>query len=171
MISVVTLNGRLLISNTDGKNLGEVKGIYFDKNVERGIAVYLGKTGIISRKEQLIDLKHIRLFGIDAWLVDGSTVTMQKDQFDGSEDLVLAESLQGREIRTDGGTRIGTVEDLLVDPKFVVLGFSFDKLFVQGPLTQTMSIARAAITSLGDKNSPMIASIDQAEKLKLETAD
>ncbi len=174
MTPVATLNGRLLISTTDGTNLGEVKGIYLDRNVERGLAVYLGKTGIISRKEQLIDLKHVRLFGIDAWLVEGSTVTVTREEFTASatlgEDMILAESLSGREIRTDGGTRIGTIEDVIVDPKFKVLGFSFGKIFVQGPLAQTMMIARAAVTNLGDKNTPMIASLEQAEKLNLSTS-
>jgi sporulation protein YlmC with PRC-barrel domain len=167
VISLATLNGRLLISNTDGKNLGEVRGVYLDRNVERGIAVFLGKTGLISRKENLIDLKRVRLFGVDAWLLDGSDVVVSKEDFHLGEELILAETLQGREIRTDGGTRIGTVEDVLVDEKFAVLGFSLGKIFVQGPLAEAGAIARGAITSLGDKSSPMIASLEQAEKLVL----
>jgi uncharacterized protein YrrD len=165
MISLSKLNGRLLISITDGKNLGEVRGIYLDKTAECGIAVFTGKSGIISRKENLIDLKKVRLFGVDAWLVDGSDVVIPRDEFPHNEDLVLAETFNGREIKTDGGTRIGTVEDILVNQKFSVLGFSFGKIFVQGPLAEANAIARAAITSIGDKNTGMTASLEQAEKL------
>ena len=165
MISLSKLNGRLLISNTDGRNLGEVRGIYLDKNAERGTAVFTGKSGIISRKENLIDLKKVKLFGVDAWLVDGSDVVVAKDEFPLGEDLILAENFHGREIKTDGGTRIGTIEDILVDQKFSVIGFSFAKIFVQGPLAEANAIARAAITALGDKNSGMLASLEQAEKL------
>ena len=168
MISLAPLNGRLLISNTDGKNLGEIRGVYLDRNVERGVAVFLGKTGLISRKEHLIDLKKVGLFGVDAWLLNGSDVVVSKEDFPFGEEFVLAETLQGREIRTDGGTRIGTVEDVLVDDKFAVLGFSLGKVFVQGPVGEAGAIARGAITSLGDKNSAMIASLEQAEKLLLK---
>ncbi|MEP7271499.1 MAG: hypothetical protein ABI882_08330 [Acidobacteriota bacterium] len=168
MISIATVNGRLLISTTDGANLGTVKGIYLDREVQRGIAVFLGKTGIISRKEHLIDLKHVRLFGIDAWLVEGSDVAVVREEFDGGADLILAENLYGREIQTDGGTRVATIEDVIVDPKFAVLGFSLAKIFIQGPVAEKMSIARGAVSSLGDKNSPMIVSLEQAEKLGIE---
>jgi len=165
VIAISTLNGRLLISNTDGKNLGEVRGIYLDRNAERGVAVFLGKSGLISRKENLIDLKRVKLFGVDAWLVDGSDVVVSKDDYPLGEDLVLAETFEGREIKTDGGTRIGTVADVLVDEKFTLIGFSFGKIFVQGPLAEANAIARAAISSLGDKSSGMVASLEQAEKL------
>jgi uncharacterized protein YrrD len=165
VISLSKLNGRLLISTTDGKNLGEVRGVYLDKNVERGIAAFTGKSGIISRKENLIDLKKVKVFGVDAWLLDGSDVVVSRDEFHLGEDLVLAETFQGREIKTDGGTRLGTVEDILVDQKFTVIGFSFGKIFVQGPLAESNAIARAAIISLGDKNTGMVASLEQAEKL------
>ena len=167
LIPVASLNGRLLISVTEGKNLGELKGIFFDDKLEHGLAAYLGKSGILSRKEWLLDLKHIQLFGVDAWLVAGSAAALSREEFTGAESFVLAEELYGREVQTDGGTRIGTIKDLVVDARFKVLGFSLAKVFVQGPLAESMSIARAAVSALGDKRLPMIASLEQAEKLGL----
>jgi len=157
--------GKLLISITDGKSLGEIKDVYLDKDCGEVIAVYLGKTGLISREAQLIHIDQIRLFGIDAWLVNGSDKVVTQEEVEGADQFILAGDLRGRLIQTDGMTRIGTVGDILVDGKLKVLGFAFDKLHVEGPIAETKSIARAAVTSLTD---PMIAVLEQAEKLKIE---
>lgn len=160
--------GKLLIGITDGKNLGEVKDVYLNQDVTKVVAAFLGKSGIINRKSLAVDLSYVRLFGIDAWLTSASDIVIAKDDVSGSDTFVLADSLRGREIQTDGGTKIGTVGDIIVDEKCDVIGFAFDKLLVEGPLSESRAIARAAITSLGSDNSPMIAALDQAEKLKVE---
>ena len=77
----------------------------------------------------------------------------------------FAGDLRGREIQTEGGTKIGSVGDVIVDEKSKVVGFTLDRLQVQGPLAESRVIARAAITSLGDKNTPMVASLEQAVEL------
>lgn len=156
--------GKLLISITDGKNLGEVKDIYLDKDCTEVVAVYLGKTGLISRKAQLIHIDQIRLFGVDAWLVNGSDKVTNKDEVAGADQFLLADDLRGRMIQTDGQTKIGTVGDFLVDEKLKVLGFALDKVHVEGPIANAKAIARAAVTSVGD---PLIAALEQAERLTI----
>jgi len=34
--------GKLLISVTDGRNLGEIKGLMLDQSASRGVALFLG---------------------------------------------------------------------------------------------------------------------------------
>ncbi len=159
--------GKLLVRLSDGKKLGEIKDVYLNQEATKVVAAYLGKSGIINRKSLAVDLAHIKLFGIDAWLTDSSDIVIAKDDVSGSDTFLLADSLRGREIQTDGGTKIGTIGDILVDEKCGVIGFAFDKLLVEGPLSETRAIARAAITSLGSSDNPMIAALDQAEKLKV----
>ena len=158
---------KLLISVSDGRNLGEIKGLLLDKTASRAVALFLGKTGILSRKAHLIDLKHIQLAGVDAWLTRNSDCVVSQDDYSDFENLVLAEDLFGREILTEGGTRIGTIRDVILDEKFNVLGFAFDRLYVEGPLAKAGAIIRIAVTNLGDSKTPAIASLDQAEKLTL----
>jgi sporulation protein YlmC with PRC-barrel domain len=160
--------GKLVMSLTDGKKLGEVKDVHLDQEATKLVAVILGKSGIINRKSLTVEISHVKLFGIDAWLVDASDIVIAKDDVSGAETYLLGDSLRSREIQTDGGTKIGTIGDILVDEKCSVLGFSFDKLNVEGPLSESRLIARAAITNLGNSNSPMIASLDQAEKTKVD---
>lgn len=168
MVKTKEFQGKLLISLSDGKNLGEVKDVYLDQDATKVVAAFLGKSGIINRKSLTVEISHIKLFGIDAWLTDASDIVIAKDDVSGAETYLLGDSLRGREIQTDGGTKIGTSGDILVDDKCNVLGFSFDKLNVEGPLSESRMIARVAITNLGNGNAPMIAALDQAEKMKIE---
>jgi sporulation protein YlmC with PRC-barrel domain len=167
MAVIKEFQDKLLISVTDGKKLGEVKDVYLDRDATRMAAIYLGKSGIINRKTLIIELTRVQLFGIDAWFISGSDTVIARDDVEGADAYVLAGDLRGREIQTEGGTRIGSVGDVIVDEKSRVLGFTLDRLQVQGPLAESRKIARGAITSLGDKHAPMVASLDQAEKLPL----
>jgi uncharacterized protein YrrD len=160
--------GKLLISVTDGKNLGEVKDLYLDQKIGEVCAIYLGKTGLISRKTHFLPVDQIRLLGVDAWLVNGSDKVAIKDEVKEAESFILANDLRGRLIQTDGETKIGTIGDILVNSKLKVIGFTLDKIHVEGPLSEAKCIAQAAITSLGDSNTPMIAVLEQAERLKVE---
>jgi sporulation protein YlmC with PRC-barrel domain len=167
MAATREFHGKLLISSTDGKKLGEIKDVYLDQEATKIVAVFLGKSGILSRKSLMIEINHISLIGIDACFVTGSDRVLATEEGDATSTWILAGSLIGREIKTDGGTKIATVADVIVDDGCNVLGFSLDWVHVQGPLAETRSIARAAITKLGGEGEPMITVLEQAEKLKL----
>lgn len=167
MTATKDYNDKLLISLTDGKKVGEVKDIYCDAEVTKLVAAFLGKTGIINRKALLVDLSCVKLFGVDAWLTDGSEVVQHPDDVSGADKYVSGDSLRGREIQTDGGTKIGTVGDILVDANNNVLGFALGKVQVQGPIAEAKAIARAAVSNLGSNDAPMIVVLEQAESLKV----
>lgn len=158
---------KLLISVSDGRNLGEIKGLMLDQSASRAVALFLGKSGILNRKANLIDLKHVQLAGVDAWLTRNSDCVVSQDDYSDFENLILAEDLFGREIVTEGGHKIGTIGDIVLDERLNVLGFSFDKLQIEGPLAKAGAIIRAAVTSLGDSKTPAIASLEQAEKVTI----
>jgi uncharacterized protein YrrD len=162
--------GKLLISVTDGRQLGEIKDVYLDKDAKEVIAVYLGKTktGMLTRKSRLIHIDQIRLFGADAWLVNGSDKVVTADEVEGAKDFILAEDLRGRTVQTDGHTKIGTVGDIIVNANLDVVGFEFEKMHIKGPLSETNAISRAAITRFGKNHAPIVAALEQAEKLKIE---
>ena len=164
MAATKEFQGKLLISVTDGKHLGEVKDVYLDKAATKIVAVYLGKEGIINRRARLLDIGKVQLFGVDAWLINGSDGVQNKDD---STDYLLADELRGREIQTDGGTKIGTVGDIIVDSGLKVLGFALGKIAVEGPLAERKAVARDAIFELGGGERPMITVLEQAEKLPI----
>lgn len=159
-----------LISITDGKKLGEVKGLFLDNEMRQVTAVFLGKEGIISRKVLAIARSAVQVYGIDAWLVSGSDKVVTLEKIPESTAFVLISDLRGREVQTEGGTKLGTVEDAVLDSEMRVLGFTLGKVYAQGPLADRKTIAREAITDLGNKDKPMTAILAQAESLSIPSA-
>jgi sporulation protein YlmC with PRC-barrel domain len=87
----------------------------------------------------------------------------------GSENFLVASDFRGREIQSEGGTLLGTVNDVLLDEEANVTGFSLNKIYVQGPLAERKAIARSAITNFGSKESPMTTLLAKAESISLPT--
>ena len=167
MPSLRTHQNKPLISVTDGKKVGEVKDVYLDKDLSKVVAVFLGKEGLINRKALVIDRANVQVFGVDVWLVSGSDKVTGAESLGGAESLMLVGDLRGREVQTGGGTKVGTIGDVVIDAQGFVKGFVFDRVLVQGPLAEAKMIARAAISILGSKTTPMITELEQAEKLKV----
>ena len=156
-----------LISITDGKQLGEIKGLYLDLEMRQVIAIHLGTEGIINRKVLAIPCAAVKVYGIDVWLVSGPAVISTLDEIPDSSTFTLVSNLRGREIQTEGGTKLGVVEDIILDSEANVLGFALGKVYAQGPLAEKKAIVREAITDLGSKDKPMTAALAQAEALSI----
>lgn len=156
-----------LISITDGKKLGEVKGLYLDPDMRLVTGVYVGSEGIINRKELAIPRSAVQVFGIDVWLVSGSDAVVPLTDIPDSASFTLASSLRGLEVQTEGGTMLGVVEDVILDAQAQVLGFSLGKVYAKGPLSEKKAIVREAIIDLGGEEKPMTAILAQAESLSI----
>ena len=162
-------SNKLLVSITDGKKLGDVKGLYLDLDMRRVAGVFLGMEGLINRKALAIPRSSVQVYGIDVWLVSGSDIVMALDEIPDSATFTLAGDLRGREVQTEGGTKLAVVEDVLLDSEARVLGFALGKVYAEGPLAERMAIAREAITDLGNEEKPMTAILSQAESLPVSS--
>lgn len=156
-----------LISLTDGKHVGEVKDYYLDAQLTRLAAVFTGKEGLLSRKTFAVARPSIKVLGIDVWLVGGPDVVVNFDTIPDHEDLLKLDDVKGREITTEGGSKIAVVDDVLFDEEGKVLGFALSKVLVPGPLSERKAIHRDAITSCGGEKIPMVAVMSQAETLTI----
>lgn len=161
---------KLLISITDGKKLGEIKGLYLDPDARQVVGIFLGTEGLINRKTLAMAQSAVQVYGIDAWLIAGSDTVTTLDALPDSATFIAVGDLRGREVHTEGGTKIGVVEDVLLDSGMRVLGFTLGKVFVQGPLADRKAIARDAVTSLGGKDAPMTATMALAESQAIPPA-
>lgn len=161
---------KLLVSVTDGKRLGEIKDLYLDQDMRQLAAVYLGKEGLVNRHTMLIPRGAVQLFGADAWLVSGSDKVLDEEDSAEAATYVLVGELRGREIQSEGGTKVGVIEDVIFDDQGAVLGFALGKVYMQGPLSERKAVARGAITNLGSKNKPMITGLEEAEATALPSA-
>ncbi|MCE5209164.1 MAG: PRC-barrel domain-containing protein [Chloroflexi bacterium] len=169
MITSKGFTNKLIISIADGKKLGEIKDLYLDLDMHQVVGVYIGSEGIIRRKEKAILRSSVQVCGIDAWLVSNSDVVTTLEAIPDSATLTLVDNLRGREVQTEGGTRLGTVEDVLLDGELRVLGFELGKVYAQGPLAEKKAIVREGIKDIGGKDRPMIADLELAESLPIPT--
>lgn len=158
-----------LVSITDGKDLGEIKGLYLDLDMRQVAGIFLGTEGIINRKVLAIARNDVKVYGIDVWLVAGPDVVKTLEDIPDSAAFTLVSDLRGREIQTEGGTKLCVVEDVILGSEAHVLGFTLGKVYAQGPLAERKAIVREAITDLGSKEKPMTANLSQAESLTIPT--
>lgn len=170
MITSKDLSNKPLISITDGKKLGEIKDLYLDQDMRQVAAVFLGKEGLLTRKTLLIARSAVQVYGIDVWLVAGSDTVTGPEAIPGAGTFTLAGDLRGREIQTEGGTKIAVIDHVILDNEARVLGFGLGKVYSQGPLAEGKMLAREAITDLGDAKKPMTINLAQAESLALPSA-
>lgn len=167
MITSKDHSNKPIISIADGKKLGEVKDLYLDQDMRQVAAVFLGREGLINRKTLVIARSTVQVYGIDAWLASGSDTVVGPEDIPESGTFTLVGELRGRELQTEGGTKIGIIDHVILDNEARVLGFGLGKVYAQGPLAERKSIARDAVISLGTAKEPMTINLAQAESLAL----
>jgi len=170
------LIGKPVYSLTDGRQLGNVKDIYLDLEFDLLNGIFLGTEGMFKRKARVIARENIAVFGYDAVLVTDSDVETDNNQTPEVELWLRRDSIQGRSIETAGGTKVGTVGDILFDEKARVVGFSLARVFVAGPVAEKQVVLREAVTNAGGKEGIMTLDLTKAEKadldvIKVEKAD
>lgn len=158
------LIGKPIYSMTDGRLLGNVKDLYLDPDLELLTGVYVGSEGLLKRKSLLIPRRSIMVFGIDAILAKASDVVTDDDQTEEAKHWLRREDLQKREIDTPGGTKVGTIGDVLLDGEARITGFSLGKVFVEGPVAESRRILKAAIVDTGRDDGLMTVDLSKAEQ-------
>jgi sporulation protein YlmC with PRC-barrel domain len=149
---------------TDGRLLGTVKDLYLDPDLELLTGIYMGSEGLIKRKSLLIPRRSIMVFGIDAMLSKSSDVVTDDEQAEEAEHWLRREDLQKREIDTPGGTKVGTIGDILLDGEARIIGFSLGKVFVEGPVADSRRILKGAIVDTGRDDGTMTVDLSKAEQ-------
>ncbi len=165
MITAKSHLNKSLVSITDGKIVGDIKDLYLDREMHQVAAVFLGREGLIKRKTNLLPRAAVHIFGVDVWLVTGSDKVVGPEEVPDADTFVLVGDLRGRDVETEGGTKIGVVDDVVLDGEARLLGFVLGKVHVQGPLAERKTIAREAVAKLGSKDAPMQVVLAQAESM------
>ena len=158
------LIGKPIYSMTDGRLLGSVKDLYLDQDLELLTGIFLGSEGLIKRKSLLIARRNITVFGLDAILVKASDVVTDDEQTEEAQHWLRREDLQKRDIDTPGGTKVGTIGDILLDEEARIDGFSLGKVFVEGPVAESRRILKGAIVDTGRDDGVMTVDLSKAEQ-------
>ncbi|MEA3342445.1 MAG: PRC-barrel domain-containing protein [Chloroflexota bacterium] len=162
-----SLIGNPVISITDGRNLGQVKDLYLDANLRFVVGIYLGSEGLIKRKPNLVRYVDVEVFGIDAVLVQSADVVRKGNEISDLAQWLRLDDLQGRDVDTPGGTKIGKVGDVVLNEQARITGFSLTHISVEGPVAENKAISRMAMTDSGNEDSVMTIDLAQAERENL----
>ena len=158
------LIGKPIYSLTDGRQLGNVKDIYLDLELSQLNGIFLGHEGLFNRKARVIARENIAVFGYDAVLVTDSDVETDSNDTPEVELWIRRENFQGRGIETPGGTKVGTVGDILFNEKAKVVGFSLARVFVTGPVADKRVVMKDAVADAGGKEGIVTVDLTKAEK-------
>jgi sporulation protein YlmC with PRC-barrel domain len=164
--------GRSLIDNPvfnsqDGRSLGKVEDLYLDKDLTVVAAVYLGSEGLIKRTPVFIRSRDVALYGMDAVLAKSTVIVYRGEEIPTAGQWVRLHDLQGREVDTPGGTRIGRIRDVVLDAEARVTGFGLSQLAVEGPIAESKVVARGAVVDVGRADGSMTIDLATAERESL----
>ena len=167
MQGVKDLIGKQVISITDGRRLGIVRDLYLDGALQSVSGIYVGAEGLLNRKPLLIARSDVMVFGIDAFLAESSDVVKEGIKGTEAAKWVRRDKLQGWQVMTSGGTKVGTIDDVLLSDDMRVIGFALGRTFVEGPVAENRAISREAMIQLDLEEDVMIIDLPKAERQTL----
>jgi sporulation protein YlmC with PRC-barrel domain len=161
--------GRSLVDNPvfnsqDGRTLGKVEDLYLDKDLTSVAAIYLGSEGLIKRTPVFIRSRDIALYGIDVVLAKSTAVVYRGEEIPTAGQWVRLHDLQGRDVDTPGGTRIGRIRDVVLDAEAQVTGLSLSQLAVEGPIAESKVVGRGAVVDVGQVDGSLTIDLATAER-------
>jgi uncharacterized protein YrrD len=158
------LIGKPIYSQSDGRHLGTVKDLYVDSGINTITGIFVGSEGLISRRARLIPSDKVAVLGVDAVLTVGSDVIRDGSEFGPSQNWIRRDSIQGRIMQTAGGTKVGSVGDLLFDDDSKVVAFALARVNVEGPIARNRVVMRTAVRDAGGFDGTMIVDLTEAEQ-------
>lgn len=153
-----------LISVSRGSQLGYVEDLYLGTKLDEVVALYLGSEGILRRSASLALMSDVELLGEDVVLVRDNDVVQELKDVAQVALWTRLSNLRGREVDTTGGTRIGTIGDVIINTEGEVLGYALDRVSVKGPLSQRGAIPLDAVVDLGHDDGVMTIDLPKAEQ-------
>lgn len=158
------LIGKSVVSIDEGRLVGSVRDVYLDENLEWLAGVHLGTEGLISRRSLLIRREDIVVFGVDFVLSRSADVVTDDKDYPASERWMRLDKLQGREVDTTGGTRVGVIGDAILDEEARIIGFTLSRVFVEGPVAESRTIYQDAVVDNGQEDGRMTVDLAKVEQ-------
>lgn len=162
-----SLIGNPVFGKRDGRKLGDVKDLYLDSELTSVVGIYLGSEGLLRPSPRFVEGSAIALFGIDAVLAESPFTVYDKGEGPEPPGWIRLDRLQGREVRTPGGTKIGKLGDVVLDEDANVTGFSLVNLSVRGPVAESDAVGRSALVDVENEDGAMTLDLARAEQALL----
>ena len=154
----------------EGKLLGKTQDLYLDDSLEVVLGLFLGAQGLVRRRSQLIRSGDVSVYGVDAILVKNADVITDDNELAAAKEWLRRDKLAGRDVDTPGGTRLGQLGDIVVDPAGRITGFAMWKVFVEGPLAEKRIIDRSTVLDTGAVDGRMTVDLSRLEAALINAA-
>jgi uncharacterized protein YrrD len=154
-----------IISVSDGQILGRTKDLYVNQDLTQLAGLYVGTEGVIRRTDKIIPTDRIVLFGIDVILVKDPDVITTTKSIPDSDKWHRLSHIHGKEARTPGGTKLATLDDVLLGEEGAVTGFSLSRVYVTGPLAEQPFIPREVVVDAFQSGDDLLVDFPQLEAI------
>jgi uncharacterized protein YrrD len=147
------LQGKPVISVTDGSIIAKVLDVLVDPDALRVAAAVTAKGGGLMKRGRELDVipaDEVQVWGQDVVLVKRPDVIVKNSELPGSEGwLSVSGQVKGRDVVGDDGTRVGQLNDVVIDVNGQFVGYDLAQPFVHGDdPTQKMKQIPAEATSV-----------------------
>jgi uncharacterized protein YrrD len=168
------LQGKSVISVSNGQVIAKVVDVLIDPDPPQVAAVVTAKGGggILKRQEEIeaIPSNEVQVWGQDAVLVSGPDVVVRISELPGSEKwLSVADQIRGHDVISTEGTRIGALNDVVVDTDGQFVSYDLAQAYTvgEGSAAKIKQIPVEATSSLG-RDVLIVDAAQIAEQARLE---
>ena len=144
------LIGNPVIGIQSGEMIAKVADIYLDPSTRKMAAVITAKGTLLKREAEAIPAEQAEVWGKDAILVRGLDVIVKEEELGDHDDwLSVTDDVQGYEVVSEDGTRIGTLGDLVLNHQGEIMGYQMAEVAAEGRVAVSDWIDVKATRSLG----------------------
>jgi uncharacterized protein YrrD len=142
--------GKAIVSIKEGRKIGNVADIVINRDNLQVAAVITSKGAFFNREIEAITADEIEVWGEDVILVAVPDVIKHESKIPERKLwLNLNDSIKGRYVVSVDGTRVGQINDVLIDTNGKLRGYELSKVFISGPVADSKKITADATHSLG----------------------
>ncbi len=139
-----------VVSLSDGKIIAKVSDMLVDPTTRSISALLSSEGGLLGRTTKTIPATEIQVWGEDVIIVSRPDIFVSKEDLPCHEQcLSVANQLKGRDVVGQDGTRIGTLNDVLIDNEGHLVGYDLSKVDIEGPVAKSKRIGVDATHALG----------------------
>jgi uncharacterized protein YrrD len=144
------LRGKKIVSVTNGEIIGEVVDVLVDPQERRIAALVTSRGNLFRRETQMLANEDITVIGKHVILSNRPDVVRNSEDVAGRDHWVgVSDHLRGNDVVTSDGTRIGRLQDIIVDPHGQIVGYALSNITVEGPIADNKQIPADSIQSFG----------------------
>jgi sporulation protein YlmC with PRC-barrel domain len=143
-------NGKPVVSLADGQIVGRVVDVFVDPEELSVAAIITSKGRMLRRELEGFPSEEVELWGQDVVLVKHSDIIRRGEELPLQEEwLAVSDHLIGHDVVNGEGTRIGRVNDIVIDCVGEIVGYNLAEIFTDSPIVVGGRIAVEFTHSLG----------------------